>query len=110
MKEDSVYIAQIVEAVAKIRSFVGSMSKDKFFKDQKTQSAVILQLALIGELAKKISEETKQNIDLPWRDIAGFRDRAVHDYYQIDLEIVWNTIHSDLVLLEEKLKSPQSCA
>src|SRR3989344_2938117 len=105
MKEDSVYIAQIIEAVAKIHSFVGSISKNEFFKDQKTQSAVILQLALTGELAKKISEETKQNIDLPWRDIAGFRDRAVYDYYQIDLEIVWNTIQYDLALLEEKLKS-----
>ena len=94
----------MLDAVAKIRSFVGVMSKEEFFQDQKTQSAVIMQLALIGEIAKKISEETKKNIDLPWRDIVGFRDRAIHDYYQVDLEIVWSTIISDLALLEEKLR------
>ena len=104
MKESKVYIEQMLDAVAKIRSFVGVMSKEEFFQDQKTQSAVIMQLALIGEIAKKISEETKKNIDLPWRDIVGFRDRAIHDYYQVDLEIVWRTIISDLALLEEKLR------
>ena len=103
MKNDNVYIEQIREAVAKIRSFAGSMSKEEFFQVQKTQSAIIMQLVLIGELAKKISDETKNTVDLPWRDIAGFRDRAVHDYYQIDLEIVWNTIMSDIAVLEGKL-------
>ena len=104
MKKDSVYIEQICDTISKIRSFVGAMSKEDFFNDQKTQSAIIMQLVLIGELAKKISDTTKQDIDLPWRDIAGFRDRAIHDYYQIDLEIVWNTTSSDLALLEEKLQ------
>lgn len=104
MKESRVYIEQMLDAVAKIRSFVGQMNKEEFSQDQKTQSAVIMQLALIGELAKKAPEEMKKNIDLPWRDIAGFRDRAIHDYYQVDLEIVWNTIAFDLALLEENLK------
>ena len=104
MKKDSVYIEQIHEAIAKIHNFVGTMSKEDFLKDQKTQSAIIMQLALIGELSKKISEDTKKSIDLPWRDIVGFRDRAIHDYYQIDLEIVWNNIKSYLALLEERLK------
>lgn len=104
MKSDKVYIAQMLDAVAKIESFTAGMSKEKFLADGKTQSAVILQLALIGELAKKIGKETKKKTAaLPWKDIAGFRDRAIHDYFQIDLDIVWNTVISDLPLLKSEL-------
>jgi uncharacterized protein with HEPN domain len=78
--------------------------RDDFFNDQKIQSAVIMQLALIGELVKKISETVKSAIDLPWKDIAGFRDRAIHDYYQVDLSVVWDTITTDLPELDSRLK------
>ena len=87
-----------------LESLLRGYDYQKLKGDQKTQSAVIMQLALIGELAKKISSETQSEIDLPWKDIAGFRDRAIHDYFQIDLEIVWETIESDLQILEKEIK------
>ena len=105
MKIDRVYLEQILDSVEKIKSFSRDFTYEQFVKDQKTQSAVIMQLALIGEVAKHVSTETKSQIDLPWKDIAGFRDRAIHDYYQIDLEIVWTTITNDLNILEESLKT-----
>lgn len=105
MKKDSVYISQMLESAGKIHSFIGTMNRDEFLRDQKTQSAVIMQLALIGELAKKVSEPTKAKISLPWKDIAGFRDRAIHDYYQVDLDIVWSTASSDLIVLEKALRA-----
>ena len=80
------------------------MNKAAFLKDQKTQSAVIMQLALIGELAKKVSAPTKRSIKVPWKEIAGFRDRAIHDYYQIDLQVAWDTITLDLEPLEKALR------
>lgn len=95
MKSDRVYCEQIVDAVEKIRQFVYGIDKDAFLKDQKTQSAVIMQLALIGELAKRVSPDTKSAVNVPWKEIAGFRDRAIHDYYQIDLQIAWDTITLD---------------
>lgn len=104
MKSDSVYISQMLESVGKIESFVKGLSQDAFRADQKTQSAVIMQLLLIGEISKKISESGKSKIDLPWKDIAGFRDRAIHNYFEIDLDIVWNTLQSDIPELAEKLK------
>ncbi len=103
MKSDKVYIDQILDAISKIESFTTGMNREQFLSDQKTQSATILQLTIIGELAKKISPDTKSKTSLPWKDIAGFRDRAIHDYFQIDLEIVWNTIQSDLNLLKTEL-------
>lgn len=103
MKSDRVYLEQIIESVGKIKDFTDDYDQQKFQEDQKTQSAVIMQLALIGELAKKVSKETQSAVALPWRDIAGFRDRAIHDYFQIDLEIVWATIQSDLQILEKEI-------
>lgn len=104
MKDDSVYINQIIESVGKINSFTQGLNRDGFFADAKTQSAVIMQLLLIGEISKKISEKAKQNIDLPWKDIVGFRDRAIHNYFEIDLDIVWNTVISDIPELAKQLK------
>jgi len=105
MKDDGVYLAQILDSVEKVESFVGDLNKDQFLIDQKTQSSVIMQLALIGELTKKISPETKIKIDLPWKDIAGFRDNAIHNYFEIDLEVVWQTIIDDLPLLKLALSN-----
>ncbi len=104
MKSDRVYCEQILDSVEKIRRFVDDIDKDAFLKDQKTQSAVIMQLALIGELAKRVSDETKSSVNIPWKEIAGFRDRAIHDYYQIDLQIAWDTISLDLAPLAVALK------
>lgn len=103
MKNEQVYLKQIIDCLEKIREFTNGMEYQQFSEDQKTQSAVIMQLALIGELAKKISKETQAKVAIPWKEIAGFRDRAIHDYYQIDIEIVWETVENDLTLLKETI-------
>ncbi len=105
MKDDSVYINQILDAVSKIEKFTDGMNQENFVKNQMAQSAVIMQLMLIGELVKKISTETKNNISLPWKDIAGFRDKAIHDYFGMDLNLVWNTVVSDIPILKKNLKA-----
>ena len=104
MKSDEVYIKQILESAEKIESFVAGLTKEKFLIDAKTQSAVILQLTLIGEVSKKISDKTKTTIDLPWKDIAGFRDQAIHNYFEIDLDVVWDTVATDIPLLKKQLQ------
>ncbi|PIQ73401.1 hypothetical protein COV58_02755 [Candidatus Roizmanbacteria bacterium CG11_big_fil_rev_8_21_14_0_20_36_8] len=104
MKSDDVYLKQILDSVIKIKLFIRGVNSSQFLTDQKTQSAVIMQLALIGELSKKISKNTQSHVDLPWKDIAGFRDRAIHDYYQIDLGIVWETISADIPILKKAIQ------
>ena len=104
MKSDDVLLAQVRDAITKIERFTSGMSEVGFRQDEKTQSAVIMQLALIGELAKRISPKTKETIMLPWKEIAGFRDNAIHDYFDIDLAIVWNTVQIDLPELKDALK------
>lgn len=104
MKDDKVYIWQILDAVRKIELFTSNINRVDFGADEKTQSAVIMQLMLIGEISKKISIKAKGSIDLPWKDIAGFRDKAVHDYFEVDLDVVWNTIIADIPILKSKLQ------
>ncbi|HEY9584506.1 MAG TPA: DUF86 domain-containing protein [Candidatus Paceibacterota bacterium] len=103
MKDDKVYIAQILDSIKKLKSFTVEMDREKFGLDEKTQSAVIMQLLLIGEVSKKISPEVKSGIDLPWQEIAGFRNAAIHNYFEIDLDIVWETLISDIPVLEKTL-------
>ncbi len=105
MKSDTPYIQQVCDAIKKIAAYAVDMTYEQFCADDKTQSAVIMQLIIIGELTKKISLDTKHQIDLPWKDIAGFRDVAVHEYFHLDLEIVWNTIGERLPEMREKLCS-----
>ena len=106
MKDDKVYINQMSDAVRKIETFTAGFSLERFTADEKTQSAVILQLVLIGEIAKQISEQTKAKINLPWKEIIGFRDRAIHNYFGIDLEIVWQTVQDDIPQLKAALQAP----
>ncbi len=103
MNRDTAYLAYMCDAIRKIELFTDGMSSDAFFTDEKTQSAVMLQLMLLGEMAKKVSDATKVSIALPWKEIAGFRDRAIHDYYAMDLGIVWDTVIQDIPLLKSKL-------
>ncbi|MFA6974581.1 MAG: DUF86 domain-containing protein [Candidatus Paceibacterota bacterium] len=104
MKDDKVYIEQILDSINKIERFVDQMSKEQFMNDQKTQSAVIMQLTIIGELTKNISASIKDQVDIPWREIAGFRDRAIHNYFGMDIDVIWNTIISDVPILKKAIK------
>lgn len=93
----------MLQASQKLADFSAGYNLNEFLKDQKTQSAAIMQLIVIGELAKKLPEEIKRAINLPWRLIAGFRDLAVHEYFELDLRQIWDTISNDIPNLREKL-------
>jgi len=103
MKSDKLYLDQIADSIRKIESYTDGFDKEKFLADEKTQSAVIMQLTLVGEVSKKISDDTKARFNIPWKQIIGFRDRAIHNYFEINLDIVWTTIISDLPILKKEI-------
>lgn len=103
MKDREVTLALVAGAAGKIAEYIKDYDFEKFSTDSKTQSAVIMQLVVIGELSKKIPEEIKEVIDLPWKLMAGFRDFAVHEYFELDLEQVWDTCMRDVPIVKEKL-------
>lgn len=94
----------MLDSVAKIEDFTSGMNKEGFMNDSKTQSAVIMQLAVIGEIVKKVSPKTKETSDIPWKEIAGFRDRAIHHYFGMDLNVIWDTVVLDIPILKAELK------
>ena len=103
MDKDIGYLQLILEKAKEAQEFVSGYTKEKFLEDNKTQSAVIMKLAVNGEISKKISPETKSRIDLPWKEISGFGNMAIHDYMQLSLKIIWTTIHKSLNDLVSKI-------
>ncbi len=100
-KSDSPYLAQIAENVTKIRAFVGDEDFDAFLADGKTQSAVLMQLQQIGELAKRVSPQAQaETPSVPWRDVTDFRNVVAHEYYSVQLPVVWEIITDQLAPLE----------
>lgn len=97
MPRDDATVLDIVLACRRIRRFVAGFSRATFLADEKTQSAVLHQLQLIGEAAKRPSMEFQsRQSDIPWRDIARMRDRLIHHYDAVDLDEVWKTAETDI--------------
>ena len=103
MKDDGTYVDQILDSIRKLELYIIDCDKDEFIRDEKTQSAVLMQLTVIGEISKKISEETKSKIDVPWKKIMGFRDKTVHAYFNLDIDVIWETIQTRIPELKKKL-------
>lgn len=103
-KNNIAYFHLILDAIRKIREYLGDTNFDNFLVDSKTQSAIIMQIQIIGELTKKIPKEMKSKIDVPWKEIVGLRDIVSHDYFSLDIEAIWNTATKDVPDLESKIK------
>ncbi len=104
IKNNKIYIEQILDSIRKISKYTKGINLKKFVKKEEKQSAVIMQLILIGEISKKLSTNYKAKTKLPWKQIAGFRDRAVHKYFSLDIRELWQTIEHDLPDIEKQLK------
>jgi len=98
MKEEFLdYIEDIIEAMNDAMSFVEGMEYDDFLKDRKTIYAVIRAIEIIGEAVKKIPELVKNCYpQIPWRDMAGMRDKLIHEYFGVNLRAVWDTVKQDI--------------
>ena len=91
------FLEDIRAAAMKAQAFVAGMTYDSFAADDKTAFAVVRALELIGEAAKRIPQDVRdQNPDVPWRSMAGIRDKLIHDYTSVNLAIVWKTVMEDL--------------
>lgn len=99
------YMDDILDAIEKIKEFTQGMSGEQFSRDPKTAYAVIHALEIIGEATKRIPRKVKDaHHDLPWRSMAGMRDKLIHDYFGINLLVVWKTVSEDLPILETAVR------
>lgn len=106
MKNYAVFIKDILQSIKAIEEFAKDMPLDKFIADDKTSSAVIRKLEIIGEAAKHIPENIKKKYPkIPWKEMAGMRDKLIHFYFGIDYNLVWQTIKKRLPELKKELLS-----
>jgi uncharacterized protein with HEPN domain len=94
------YLADILESGLAIQSYVQGIEFKGFADDRMRYSAVIRKFEIIGEAVGKLPEDIKaKHPNVPWREIKDFRNMLIHEYFGVDLRIVWNAIHQDLPLL-----------
>ena len=99
------YLNDILESIINIKSFIHDMDFLTFQEDKKSQYAVIRALEIIGEASKKVPKEVQNTYsDIPWRFMAGMRDKLIHDYFGVDIQVVWITALEDIINLEEGIR------
>ena len=99
------YWDDLRDALRKIQRYIKRFSFLDFTQDQKTIDAVIRNLEIIGEVASRIPKETREQYpEIPWVDMIGMRNKVIHEYFGVDLEILWRTIEEDLPILEKQIK------
>jgi uncharacterized protein with HEPN domain len=114
VKDARVYLRHIADAILRIDSFMPA-DKESFLRDIQCQDAVMRNLAVIGEATKKLPRSVwDQHPQVPWKAIAGMRDKLIHDYVSVDVTVVWDTVQRDLPVLhaavERLLHNPESKA
>jgi uncharacterized protein with HEPN domain len=101
------YLNHMLEATQQACSYIEGMGKDDFLADKRTQQAVILNIVIIGETATKLLKDHEtfldQHPDVPWRNMKGMRNRIAHGYFDINLDVVWDTVQTALPQLLERL-------
>lgn len=103
------YLGHMRQAIADARSFTEGMEQADFVQDKRTQQAVVMSLIVLGEAATKIMDQypafAEQHKQIPWRSMRGMRNRIAHGYFDINLEVVWDTVQTALPALEAQLQA-----
>ena len=99
------YLDDMLRYCDDVIEFIGNTDYNTFSNDKKTLYAVIRSIEIIGEAARKISNDSRNVYnDIPWEDVTGMRDKLIHDYMGVDTEIVWRTATEDIPFLKSKLE------
>ncbi len=106
MRDHRLYIKDIVAAMESIEEFIAGMDLPGFRVDDKTASAVIRKLEVIGEAVKHVPEDVRQGYpQVPWKEMAGMRDKLIHFYFGVDYSLVWRTITERVPKVKKDLQA-----
>lgn len=104
MKDETIYLRHILDFIERVERYTAA-GEAVFRSDEMRQDAVARNLELIGEAAKRLSADIRSRVPgQPWADITGMRDRLIHGYSEIDMDVVWETAHDDLSPLKDAIQ------
>ena len=104
-KSPRLYLEDILTSVSRIEEYSRNLSFEDFKKDQKTIDAVIRNLEIIGEAARNVPEDfSEKHPELPWREMISVRNKVIHEYFGVDVSILWQTIKEDLPSLKNQVQ------
>jgi uncharacterized protein with HEPN domain len=105
LRDYKVYLEDILEASRKIRDYSSGLTFADFAKDPKTLDAVVRNLEVIGEATKKIPESIRtRHTAIDWKKIAGLRDILIHEYFGVDVEVIWDILQNKLPVVEKQIQ------
>jgi uncharacterized protein with HEPN domain len=103
-RDDSIYLRHVLDAITRIEQYVQGLSEEAFSLNTLVQDAVIRQIEIVGEATKRLSSGLRnRNPQIPWQDIAGMRDKLIHEYFGVDMEQVWLTAKDDIPYLKGEI-------
>lgn len=105
IKDPLIYLEHISESIVIIEKYTKTLSKNKFFKYTDNQDKVIRRLEIIGEAVKNIPYSLRtKHPSVPWKKIAGLRDKLIHDYFEVELDLAWEVVKRDIPILKRKVE------
>lgn len=103
-KDPKIFLSHILESIEAIEKHVKKMSKEKFSKNITIQDAVIRRIEIIGEAVKNLPQDYKRrHTEIEWREITGMRDKLIHEYFGVNIGVVWHTVKTDIPQLKKQI-------
>ena len=104
-RDDFVYLGDVFDAIVLIEGYIGKVSKKDFLQNHMMQDAVMHQIEIIGEASNSVSDEFQdQHPELPWMQMRAIRKKIVHDYRELNLDVIWDTAKNDLPALKVQIQ------
>jgi len=104
MKKNEIFLLHILDAISDINIFTEGITQDEFYNNKEKQYAIIRALEIVGEAVKNLDRDFKSKYKIiPWKEISGMRDKLIHGYFGIKIELVWETVKYKIPKLKEQI-------